>query len=169
MAKPGRNDRCPCGSGKKYKSCCLTRDEAAETERLAAEQAGREKRAAAKRDELRTIREAITANFASSDPLDDAFDDELDVASNAVVDLIHAGRLDDAEAAARELLVRYPDVHDGWDRLGFVHEKRGENRQAAECYRKVVDFLHQNPGYADADLAEHYTKLAAKLDPPVTT
>ncbi len=20
--KPGRNDRCPCGSGKKYKNCC---------------------------------------------------------------------------------------------------------------------------------------------------
>ena len=22
MAKVGRNDRCPCGSGKKYKNCC---------------------------------------------------------------------------------------------------------------------------------------------------
>lgn len=21
-AKPGRNDKCPCGSGKKYKQCC---------------------------------------------------------------------------------------------------------------------------------------------------
>lgn len=21
--KPGRNDRCPCGSGRKYKACCL--------------------------------------------------------------------------------------------------------------------------------------------------
>jgi uncharacterized protein YecA (UPF0149 family) len=23
MAKIGRNDPCPCGSGKKYKKCCL--------------------------------------------------------------------------------------------------------------------------------------------------
>jgi hypothetical protein len=23
MKKPGRNDPCPCGSGKKYKQCCL--------------------------------------------------------------------------------------------------------------------------------------------------
>jgi hypothetical protein len=23
--KPGRNDPCPCGSGKKYKQCCLER------------------------------------------------------------------------------------------------------------------------------------------------
>ena len=28
--KVGRNDPCPCGSGKKYKKCCLAKDEAAE-------------------------------------------------------------------------------------------------------------------------------------------
>jgi hypothetical protein len=38
---------------------------------------------------------------------------------------------DEAEAAARDLIVRYPDVHDGWDRLGMVHEARGETREAA--------------------------------------
>jgi hypothetical protein len=27
-SKPGRNDPCPCESGKKYKKCCLTKDEA---------------------------------------------------------------------------------------------------------------------------------------------
>ena len=26
-AKVGRNDPCPCGSGKKYKNCCLRKDE----------------------------------------------------------------------------------------------------------------------------------------------
>lgn len=29
---PGRNDPCHCGSGKKYKSCCLGKDEAAARE-----------------------------------------------------------------------------------------------------------------------------------------
>ena len=29
MAKIGRNDLCPCDSGKKYKKCCLASDEAA--------------------------------------------------------------------------------------------------------------------------------------------
>jgi hypothetical protein len=28
MAKPGRNEPCPCGSGRKYKKCCLSKDEA---------------------------------------------------------------------------------------------------------------------------------------------
>ena len=31
--KPGRNDPCPCGSGKKYKRCCLPIDQAAGRER----------------------------------------------------------------------------------------------------------------------------------------
>lgn len=26
--KPGRNDPCPCGSGKKYKQCCLKTEQA---------------------------------------------------------------------------------------------------------------------------------------------
>ena len=145
MAKPGRNDPCPCGSGKKYKKCCLTNDEAAEKEQLVAEHAEREERAAAKRQELRKVREAITANFAASDLLDDDFGDELMDASNRVVALIRAGKLDEAEAAARDLLVRYPDTHDGWDRLGMVHEARGENVQAAECYRKLIASSARTP------------------------
>ncbi|MDA1275777.1 MAG: tetratricopeptide repeat protein [Verrucomicrobia bacterium] len=28
MNRPGRNDPCPCGSGKKYKQCCLAREQA---------------------------------------------------------------------------------------------------------------------------------------------
>ena len=40
------------------------------------------------------------------------FDDEDDLipASNAVVDLVEAGKLDDAEQA-RDLLERYPEAH----------------------------------------------------------
>ncbi len=30
--KPGRNDKCPCGSGRKYKHCCLEKDETAARE-----------------------------------------------------------------------------------------------------------------------------------------
>lgn len=26
VAKIGRNEKCPCGSGKKYKKCCLDKD-----------------------------------------------------------------------------------------------------------------------------------------------
>jgi hypothetical protein len=40
VPKPiGRNDACHCGSGKKYKQCCLAKDEAAEREKKAKEEA----------------------------------------------------------------------------------------------------------------------------------
>jgi hypothetical protein len=32
--KIGRNDPCPCGSGRKYKVCCLAKDAKAETEAI---------------------------------------------------------------------------------------------------------------------------------------
>jgi preprotein translocase subunit Sss1 len=33
MSKPGRNEPCPCGSGKKYKKCCFGKEEAEAAER----------------------------------------------------------------------------------------------------------------------------------------
>ncbi len=33
--KVGRNDPCPCGSGKKYKHCCMKKDQEAERQKLA--------------------------------------------------------------------------------------------------------------------------------------
>ena len=87
MAKPGRNDRCPCGSGKKYKACCLTRDEAAKRQELTTAQVAPDERAAEKRQTLRAVREEMLAKLAGAE---DAFDDNDDLmdASNAVVDLI---------------------------------------------------------------------------------
>ncbi len=77
--------------------------------------------------------------------------------------------LDEAEVAARDLLVRYPDEHDGWDRLGMVHAARGENKQAADCYRKVLDIIRRRPGDYDAAFDEKFVNLIAKLDPPAAT
>ena len=92
--------------------------------------------------------------------------DQLIDASNAAVELVHAGKLDEAEVAARDLLVRYPDEHHGWDRLGMVHAARGETKQAADCYRKVLDVIRQRPGDYDATFDETFVNLIAKLDPP---
>jgi hypothetical protein len=45
-----------------------------------------------------------------------------------VVNLVRSAKLDAAEVAARDLLARFPDQPDGWDRLGMVYEARGETR-----------------------------------------
>ena len=121
MAKIGRNDPCPCGSGKKYKACCLTTDAAAEREGMVGAQAARDQRATEHRLRMQEFEAAIAAQIAGAE---DDEDDELTTAANAAVALVRAGKLDEAEAAARDLLLRYPDVPDGWDRLGMVHEAR---------------------------------------------
>jgi len=154
MPKTGRNDPCPCGSGKKYKRCCLDKDQAAEDATLAAK---RTELAALQAQHRARIRDFQAAMHEA---------EGLDEASNAVVDLVHAGRLDEAERAARDLLDRYPEVHDGYDRLGMVYEARGQHREAADCYRRVIDFVRANPEDYDPALEAPFLELIAKLDPP---
>jgi tetratricopeptide (TPR) repeat protein len=168
MAKPGRNDPCPCGSGNKYKNCCMPKDEAAERKGLAEAQARRQSQAAAHRLHVRELKAEVAARLKMAEE-EDSYEDELDAASNAVVHLVKAGKLDEAETAARTLLMRYPEVHDGWDRLGMVHEARGNRREAADCYRKVIEFIRQHPENFDAGLADEFAKLATKLDPPAVS
>jgi tetratricopeptide (TPR) repeat protein len=156
VPRTGRNDPCPCGSGTKYKHCCLEKDRAAQLApaiaqrvRLQAQQAGY----AAQREDYEAALQQAQA---------------LDAASNAVVDLVHAGRLDEAEHAARELLVRYPEVHDGYDRLGMVHEARAQFRDAADCYRKVIEFTRANPENHDAGFVDSFLERIVKLEASAT-
>jgi tetratricopeptide (TPR) repeat protein len=147
MTKLGRNEPCPCGSGQKYKRCCLPKHEA---ERAVAAQAAAQRAPAVAWD-----------------------DDGLDEASNRVVDLIDAGKLDEAEQAARALLVRYPDVHDGFERLAMVYEARGAREQAAEYYQRALAFMRENADGYDPEViawmrqkAESWSRVAEGAQRP---
>lgn len=137
----GRNDPCPCGSGKKYKKCCLDKDQAT-----------------ARAERARTtvlVEQQQREAFAAAQALDDA--------SNSILDLIRAGELDAAEAAAQELLVRYPEVPDGHERLGMVYEARGDHHQAAKCYRRVIEFIGARPGQFDPEYERYLLEKIALL------
>jgi tetratricopeptide (TPR) repeat protein len=147
--KIGRNDPCHCGSGKKYKRCCLEEDQEGE----------------------RFVREATTAALAAERAAEEEFyewSDRLDEESNAVIDLIEAGKLDEAEQAAHQLIADYPEIHDGYDRLGMVYEARKEPKKAADCYRKVVEFLAENPSDDEREMIDDFQRLVQELDPPVS-
>jgi tetratricopeptide (TPR) repeat protein len=144
--KIGRNDPCPCGSGKKYKRCCLEEDEQHERETRVAFAA------------------ALAAEEAEAEEFEE-WSDALDAASNAVLDLVEANQLDQAEQAAHELIAQYPEVHDGYDRLGMVYEARNEPKKAADCYRKVIEFMQAHPTDYDAELITPFQALIEELDP----
>jgi tetratricopeptide (TPR) repeat protein len=148
MAKIGRNQPCPCGSGRKYKACHLRLDEEAAADRRAAA--------------------ATAAAAAAPPPLDDDLlidedGDELCELSNHAVDLIHDGRLDEAEAECRELMRRFPGAPDGLARLGHVFEKRGDHKQAADCYRQAAAIARRHSGAEEH--AEDLEELAERFDP----
>jgi len=151
--KTGRNDPCHCGSGQKYKRCCQEKDEAAERAARAAAEAAKPPK---------------PARLAGLDLLRSAFaeePDELTTASNAIVDMVHAGKLDEAEQAARDFLVRFPEVHDGYDRLGMVYEARGDKKQAAYYYRQVIDFVRAHPDHYEPAFETTFLQLIEDLDP----
>jgi len=154
--KIGRNDPCHCGSGQKYKRCCQDKDEAA----------ARAARAAAEAAKPPTPpRQRYTSIDSFRADIDDDLE-QLTAASNAVIDMVHAGKLDEAEQAARDLLVRFPEVHDGYDRLGMVYEARGDHKQAADYYRQVIDFVQSRPDQYEPGFEATFQRLVQKLDPP---
>ncbi len=133
MEKIGRNAPCPCGSGKKYKKCCLSLHSMSSPQQ-------------------NTGTDYLTADL-----------DDLDNLSNSVVDLIKERRLDEAEKVCCELLSRYPDQIDGIDRLAEVYEARGNNKKAAQYYRKAATFAKSNSGF-DQEAIEEYLSKANRLE-----
>ncbi|MDQ7781681.1 MAG: SEC-C metal-binding domain-containing protein [Desulfomonilaceae bacterium] len=123
VQKIGRNEPCPCGSGKKYKKCCLLK-----------EQIG-------------------TPVEVEAEPMFPEEVDELDSLSNAVPHLVRTGRLDKAEEICRQLITRYPDQVDGLDRLASVYEAKGDKVRAAEYYRKAADFMRSRHGFDEEGIA----------------
>lgn len=160
MSRRGRNEPCRCGSGKKYKRCCLPTDEAAQ-------RAGRhaaEEQAKARLLALEQRKRALLNDWRAAEAADE--EDRIFVKeSNAVADLIQAGRLDEAEVAAKCLVERYPGATDGLERLGHVYETRGDMKTAAKHYRDALAQA-ERLGFQDDEHFVWLRELADRIDPP---
>jgi hypothetical protein len=161
MAKVGRNDPCPCGSGKKFKRCCLERMEAEERSARRQAESGR---LAAERDEGPTIA-AVLERARAALQESQAFE-EVDGLAERVLGLIDAGQYDEAESTARQLESEYPDEPLAIERLGQVHEARGSGDVAAEQYRRAVTLMDElgEGHYCDCCRAR-LVKAIRRLDP----
>jgi tetratricopeptide (TPR) repeat protein len=151
MANVGRNQPCPCGSGKKYKQCCLASDEAAAI-------------AARERQRRDAPSPPVRAPHVGWGAVIDDDSPRIDQMSNGAIDLIHAGKFDEAERMCQRLLADYPEVPDGHMRLGQLFRTRGELKKAAEHLR-----LAAAVALAVDDASELGLSLAAEadsIDPP---
>jgi lipopolysaccharide biosynthesis regulator YciM len=96
-----------------------------------------------------------------------AFDpdnERLDELSNGTVDMIVAGKLDEAERMCQQLLADFPDVIDGHLRLGHLYRVRGDTKKAAE-HMRLAAAMARTPDY-DPEVAEGLDAEADKIDPP---
>jgi tetratricopeptide (TPR) repeat protein len=144
MATIGRNAPCPCGSGNKYKKCCLQKHE---------------RDAALRRASLPS----------ATGPTWVLEDDGLDDLSNSVVDLIDARRFDEALAACHRLLEEFPEVVDGLERSAMVHSAMGDHAKAADFYRRALAFVthpSRRDDYEDSDFYQQQIEEEERLAAP---
>lgn len=165
MPKIERNAACPCGSGKKYKRCCLEKDQQVEhvayTEK-AAKLAAYEAKSKAKLERFTTD---VLANGQRSEEFQKW--QRLESDYNKVIDLIAAGSMDHAEVVATELLRRFPDLPEGNQCLGMVDEARGNHSQAAQHYRQALGIVCAHPEDFDPEFEVSLQTLIDKLDPSI--
>jgi len=138
--KLGRNDPCHCGSGKKYKKCCLEADQNAGSQQQIGD----------------GINDDDLPSFEFS---------EIDDLSNATAVLIEAGHFDDAELACQDLIERFPDQMDGIWRRAMLREAQGRFADAAQCYRETADFMRSSDGVDQEgidEMLENVSQMEAK-------
>jgi tetratricopeptide (TPR) repeat protein len=137
MANIGRNDPCPCGSGKKYKKCCE----------------GKASTPARSPGPLSPL-------APPQGPFDE---DNLDELSNGVLDLIDQQRFDEALTLCDRLRMEFPEAIDWLDRSAMVHEARGDFALACDFYRRALAFTElpdQRDCFEDEGRAYFRTKVS---------
>lgn len=139
MNRPGRNDPCPCQSGKKYKKCCLPVHDAADAERI------------------RVLRlppaesyEQVEAEMA-----------ELNDLSRRTADAIAARDYTEAERLCEELRARYVDQIDHIERRAELLEARGDLPEALQWHRKALLFAQTHAGFDEEGHEVRREKIAA--------
>jgi uncharacterized protein YecA (UPF0149 family) len=134
----GRNDPCPCGSGKKYKKCCLGKEALA-------------RHTAAAEERWKQLPSAERARIAEEVQ-------RLDDLSNGALDAIQARRYEDADRLCEKLIRDYPELIDGHDRLGMLREAQGRFAEAAEHYAKALAIIEGEPDRHDQQMAGMFRK-----------
>jgi tetratricopeptide (TPR) repeat protein len=148
--KPGRNDPCPCGSGKKYKRCCA---ELSVVGALAASSARTIDVVAMQRAQAHDSRGAAlldagqpadaAASFRRALELRPGFAEAHGNLGNALVDL---GQLEDAVYHYRRMLELRPDLAEAHNNLGNALLSLRRFEEAATSYRRALALRPNAPG-----------------------
>lgn len=142
MAKIGRNAPCSCGSGKKYKKCCLAKDEEARRSRLEDQEkrAIQARRQAEEDDEL--FEDALDEEESEDEPHDDALD-EIDDQE----EMEEGSEASKAESSPRKSVSReIPLISDAEEEIVDRWWKEYKKKRGPDEIRQhLEDFLSDHP------------------------
>ena len=136
LEKIGRNEPCPCGSGKKYKHCCLEKHEAA---RKVKDTQQEENLRAKEREQEQLIRQ-----------IEKAFG------------LLSSRKYAEAIRFALNLISNYPDEDRLHDIVATTHLYTGECEEAIEICRRRLEVARSEKAY----FIEHGRYRDAEIDKP---
>ena len=150
MTKPGRNDPCPCGSGRKYKHCCLKKDAAEQGGQRAARRGARSPavHAALQRDMRAAAESRARGDLAGEEAalrrVSEYEPGMAEVHFNLANVLQDQSRLEEAAESYRRALELEPALTEAACNLGGVLRARGDTAGAIAVYR---DALARRPGH----------------------
>jgi tetratricopeptide (TPR) repeat protein len=142
-AKVGRNDPCPCGSGRKYKHCCLPKDASAE---FAAGTAREAPRSPALRHRVQALFLAATQHWEAGRATEaiSLFQEITRLDPNSAqahhdlgLACLRSGWLVEATASLRRALELQPGLDRALGYLATALLQQGREREAALAFRKL--------------------------------
>ena len=167
--KPGRNDPCSCGSGKKYKNCCLGKavfdpprssappsDEISQLDALFnAEMENRARALLKLYPDSGIVWKQLSASLhmQGKDPLPalqkaaELLPNDAEAHGNLAAVLRARGQLEAALASARRALLIRPDFAEAHNNLGVTLKDLGRLDEAVASYRRALEI---KPGFAEA-------------------
>lgn len=140
--KTARNDPCPCGSGKKYKQCCLQTDEAQAANRVRAsdEVAGLMQAAIGHQEAGRLIEaDAVCKEVLRLAP------DHPDALHVQAMIAYQVGMHDVATVLLQHVVEIAPGYADAHHNLGVVHLAQGQVAEAVSGFRKTIALQPRHP------------------------
>ncbi len=139
----GRNESCPCGSGKKYKNCCLPKDRAARAQNSAAEKKLEFTEPVALPDYFTPESVLALEAFDDAEPTPEV--DPLLARINAFWDEFMEASYEQKWAAAAQMLAVEPELCDGEMVFEIVNTLFSQAIDAGEIerYKQLLDKLEQ--------------------------
>ena len=155
MPKPGRNDPCPCGSGRKTKRCC-------------GQTRGPSEDQIARAHVAQLARQAIPDLAGLSDrALDHLWEGLMDLPGVDYTLLVTLPKLIGPDLQRLRESIKHDDPDWGWDALTAVHKQIDTPQQRARLADAIVRLRDQRrinrrqAAYALLDLSTNSTRLVA--------